>query len=236
MRDTWRETIDYKKHFNSDYIDWSHSKDFSKEFIDKLVLDVVFNLFDAYMDSRVRSKKASKWIENVMLKYFNENNNDNKDFESFWVDEEFVESKIYYFLEYLRGCVYEDGLLDGLIDIIKSNEDIIIYRAISVNQVWLDLFLNKENEEVHVGEYWSWSEDGAYPYFGDKDKKKHIVYMKCSVNKQDVDIYTTFYQNLSYSEEKEITLFPNTPLELLSITIDGEEVDLSNFKNKEIYA
>jgi hypothetical protein len=116
----------------------------------------------------------------------------------------------------------------------QTKQDIIIYREIDVNDVWLDLFLNKENEEVHLGEYWAYDESGVDTYWG--NGRDHRVSFVAKVKQIDINWLTTFEQNVTDPEECEINLFPNTPLELISITIDDEEVDLSNFKNKEIYA
>jgi hypothetical protein len=122
----------------------------------------------------------------------------------------------------------------SVIEEITQNKNIFIYRAIDVNKVWLDLFLNKEDDEVHLGKYWTYVEGVADTHWG--KNRPHFIKFECKINTQDIDIFNTLYQNVIECQEFEITLFPNTPLELLSITIDGKEVNLSNFKNKEIYA
>ena len=38
--------------------------------------------------------------------------------------------------------------------------------------------------------------------------------------------------NPSYEDEKEIRLFKNTPLKLISIKIDNEKMNISSIKNK----
>lgn len=213
LRDTWRETVDLstaqEKYFGVGYSD---------EIIEGVIYDVVEYL---------SLGKDKSWLENARFDFYDADGDGGGQY-AFWERENIHQ----FFLEYIKKYVM--GYIEGVLREIQNKEIIVIYRAITVNQVWLDLFLNKENDEVHLGKYWSWNQKGAIPYHG-KDKS-HLLKFKCNVLRENINLFNTFLQNVIEPFENEIQLFPNTPLELLSITIDGEEVDLSNFKNKEIYA
>jgi hypothetical protein len=218
LRDDWRESIELtplqKKYFGMGYSD---------EIIEDVLKDIAKHLVEQSDDSLL-----DNFMDGVRMCFYDDNHKD-EEWDVFWENGKYNIS----FLNHVEKIV--NDRCQDVIKIIKNNKFINIYRAIKVNQVWLDLFLNKENDEVHLGKYWTYIEGNTEPYWGG-NKKQHLIDFKCLVDTEYINLINTFFQNIVEYDEDEIQLFPNTPLELISITIDGKEVDLSNFKNKEIYA
>ncbi len=226
LRDTWKETIEHSiatkndKYFS---VEWSH--------------DLHTKIVSELLELVVSGKYETDWTDHKKEYYYNDSDNrydedgEEIDEDEFWQNEDNIDE----FREFMEDDIEET--LQDLYYVLSDNEEneqIDIYREIDVNQVWLDLFLNKENEEVHLGEYWAYDKDSTDNY--GVGGKKHTVIFHTRVSQTDINWWGTYWTNLLHPEECEINLFPNTPLELISITIDGKEVDLSNFKNKEIYA
>lgn len=229
LRDTWRETI-------SD-LDYSNKELELKYF------------------GKVYTRTLEKELINDLCEYFkNPNNGGYKNFlnnlkdDFYWnlVDgggmdyipkDEFYEVEEYNikFNQHLKLVIKEEvsGLSKVLLKSSKKGGLIDIYRQIDVDGGWLDEFLESD-EVLNLGEHWSFDIVGIGGYGA--NGLDHDVVFHTKVLQTDINIWRSFVQNVEYGEECEITLFPNTPLELVSITIDGEDVDLSNFKNKEIYA
>lgn len=226
LRDEWKGNlknstlIKNDKYFN---VKWSH----------KLHNDIISELKDL-----VKSGEFEKdWIslQKETYYYYSDDKYDEDGYEidedDFWGNVDNING----FERFVNGGVEQDLLeLYYFLSKYEKDEYLNIYRAIDVNQIWLDLFLNKQNQEVHLGEYWAYDKDMTDIYWG--GLKKHRVEFHTKVLQTDINWWGTYWANLLHPEEYEINLFPNTPLELISITIDDKEVDLSNFKNKEIYA
>jgi hypothetical protein len=171
------------------------------------------------------------WLEHQKEYFYDDNNDEDLDEEEFWED---GDNKL-HFDNFIKDTI--EDLLSGLYEFLEDGigeETLDVYRVIDVNQVWLDLFLNKENDEVHLGEYWAYDKNSAEAHGG--LGRKHRIRFHARVKQTDVNWVVTFRQNVVFQEECEINLYPNTPLELIGIEIDDKEVNLSNFKNKEIYA
>jgi hypothetical protein len=218
LRDNWRETVEDKDEF--------FGVEYSEQLGDKLIDHVHKYILNSDTDTS----------DDFAYEYMDANYDEDEyeTIEDFWEDEhkkwfegEFVRGKVEDVLEEFTYHLYLNFIHNG-------NDDILIHRLIDVNQVWLDLFLNKEKDEVHLGEFWAWGKDGADTYYG--NGRKHKVLFLAKVKGVDINWKETFVANFRRPEEKEINLYDSTPLELVSITIDGKKVDLSNFKNKEIYA
>ena len=226
LRDTWRETV-------KDSIATKNDKYFNLEWSHDLHTKIVSELIELIVTDKYETDWTTHKRENFY--YDSDGRYDEEDEEidedDFWENEDNQDG----FVEFLEDDVEET--LQELYYTLSDNEHnkkIDIYREIDVNQIWLDLFLNKENDEVHLGEYWAYDEESTDTYWA--GNKKHKVKFHAKVLQTDINWWDTYWANLLHPEECEINLFPNTPLELVSITIDGEDVDLSNFKNKEIYA
>jgi hypothetical protein len=229
LRDNWRESI----------------KD--KDYVNK-------NMEMKYF-GKVYTKILQEEILNDLCEYFkNPHNGGYKDFvrhlkgDFYWdlVDgggieyisqDEFYEVEEYNlkFNKHLKLVIQEEvsGLSEVLLKSSKRNIPIDIYRMIDVESDWLDEFLGS-GDILNLGEHWSFDIGGVGGYGA--NGLDHDVVFHAKVLQTDINLWRSFFQNVEYPEECEINLYPNTPLELISIEIDGQKVDLSNFKNKEIYA
>ena len=110
---------------------------------------------------------------------------------------------------------------------------IILYRAIDVDDNWLEHLKTKGK---HLGIYWSWDSDGAVAYWG-KGKKLEAV-IEIEIDEKYINWQETLAMNMSpdFSEEKEIRLFKNTPININRISINGKDVVISEIKDKTFYA
>jgi hypothetical protein len=144
------------------------------------------------------------------------------------VEAEF-ESKIY--------SVY--GSLKNVIDDGK----VVIYRAMNVREDYINYLLE---EGKHLGIYWTYDISGADIYAGSNDKvfQGHDnikIIIESEVEEKYVNWSDTIELNIDLDlgdQEKEIRLFKNTKLKILSITDSktGEELDISKIKDKIFYA
>ena len=121
--------------------------------------------------------------------------------------------------------------MENMYNAITNNGKITIYRAITVKDDWIE---HLKTQGKHLGIFWSWHKEGADPIWADESKPTDVV-ITARVNEEYVDWKETFELNIS-SDEDEIRLFKNTPLEIISITIEDEEVDLELLANKTFVA
>ena len=149
-------------------------------------------------------------------------------------ENEILESDEYY--EYIKDML--ELSLDEAKDSIryKINDEsgkIKLYRAMDVDENWLEHLKTKGK---HLGIYWSWDSEGAEAHWS-KGKKLDIV-METEIDEMYINWQETLTMNMhpSYSEEKEIRLFKNTPLNINRISINGKDVDISEIKDKTFYA
>lgn len=113
-------------------------------------------------------------------------------------------------------------------DIINPASGMIkIYRAMSVDKNWME---HLKTQGRRLGVYWSWDSDGAIAYGGDSKRDDAVI--ECEINERYVDWERTIYQNLVLNTEREITLLKNTRLNIISIEINGETIDISPLRNK----
>ncbi len=111
----------------------------------------------------------------------------------------------------------------------KTNK-IRIYRAISVNDNWIE---HLKTQGKRLGIYWSWDYGSAEPHWG-YGKINNIAIIEAEIHEMYIDWKTTLEMNTNpvFSHEKEIRLFKNTPIQIKSITINDEEIDISIFGDK----
>jgi hypothetical protein len=114
-------------------------------------------------------------------------------------------------------------------DLIDENDEITIWRAMTVNDEWLSKL---EKGNIRIGEFWSWSESGAEAHWS--EGHDNTVVLKAKIKEYYVDWKETFELNIhpNYYEEKEIRLFKNTPLRLEEVIFNDEEIDETIYKNK----
>jgi hypothetical protein len=134
------------------------------------------------------------------------------------------------FKEFAINWVTEriDDFKNEFEDLIDPTSGMIkIYRAMSVDKNWVE---HLKTQGRRLGIYWSWDIDGAINYSG--NEKSDEAEIECEINERYVDWERTIYQNIVLSTEKEITLLKNTRLNITSIKINGETIDISPLKNK----
>jgi len=170
--------------------------------------------------------KKEDCVDNYLDDYIERNNLNDDDRDEIEKSEEFE--------EYLKDILKEnfDEFYNNLY--FEKNGKIAIYRAMTVDDNWLN---HLKTQGKRLGIYWSWEYGSAETHWGDYDKK-NIVRIESEVNENHVNWDDTIYQNIhpNYSEEKEIRLFKNTPLTIISIEINDQNIDISDIKNKVFYA
>jgi len=150
-------------------------------------------------------------------------------------DENEIQDSVEYY-EYVKD-ILERGLEEAKDNIYyKINDEsgkIKLYRAMDVDENWMEHLKTKGK---HLGIYWSWDEDGAVAHWS-KGKKLDVI-METEIDEKYINWQETLTMNMhpSYSEEKEIRLFKNTPININRISINGKDVDISEIKNKTFYA
>ena len=118
-----------------------------------------------------------------------------------------------------------------------KNGMINVWRIISVKPDWLD-HLQKQGQRLGI--YWSYQKDAAEAHWGYKSKERpHYALIQVSVKEEHIDWISTVEANIrpdTGEEEKEITLFKNTPIKISAIWIDDEPQDISKIKDKTFKA
>lgn len=137
-----------------------------------------------------------------------------------------------YIKDMLERCLEEakDNIYYKIND---ESGKIKLYRAMDVDENWMEHLKTKGK---HLGIYWSWDSEGAEAHWS-KGKKLDII-METEIDEKYINWQETLTMNMhpSYSEEKEIRLFKNTPININRISINGKDVDISEIKDKTFYA
>tara|TARA_R110000796_G_scaffold58413_4_gene134879 strand:- start:30084 stop:30737 length:654 start_codon:yes stop_codon:yes gene_type:complete len=131
-----------------------------------------------------------------------------------WVFYE-VESKIENFIDDIQH--YIDG------------DTITIWREMTVDDKWIQ---SLPREAKRLGMYWSYEQDAAEAHWGGAGKR---IQLQTSINQSYVDWNQTILANIDPQigeDEKEITLFKNTPIKIEKLMIDNGSVDVSGLRNK----
>lgn len=146
------------------------------------------------------------------------------------IDEEEFSDWVKYELDYLAN-EFVDKTNNEL---IKSGR-IKIWRAMSVNQEWESRL---PSEAKHLGIYWSWDPEGAEPHWGHNTDLPFTTIMEAEVDETSVDWYPTIRLNIEpiSFEEKEIRLVKGSKINIISIKIDGKEIDLSEISGERFIA
>lgn len=190
------------------------------------------SFYDVKDSDILNDKIIKKFIDddfNGTLDYYIEINDLDEDDKN-----EIQESEEYY--EFVKD-ILERGLEEAKDNIYyKINDEsgkIKLYRAMDVDENWMEHLKTKGK---HLGIYWSWDSEGAEAHWS-KGKKLDII-METEIDEKYINWQETLTMNMlpSYSEEKEIRLFKNTPLNINRISINGKDVDISEIKDKTFYA
>lgn len=180
--------------------------------IDFITPEFVREYFEEYDES----------IEELILSnYANENNINIDDLK----DENFVETKEfkeYYNHELLYWADNAINMFKN--DVIQLDNTIPIWRELTVDKNWID-HLNSRGK--HLGIYWSWDKDAVEAHWGHNTKQKKKYVIESIINANHVDWKNTILLNMDPTlgkDEKEIRLYKNTPLEIVSLEIGGKNV------------
>lgn len=145
-------------------------------------------------------------------------------------DEDLVETP--EFFEYVQSELeskFEDVKYD--IGHITKGGWITIYRKMTVDPKWL----NNLKRNKHLGIFWSWDKHAAEAHWGSFGKGHREITLISRVKEIHIDWVDTFQLNISPStgeEEREIRLFKNTPIKLIAVWVEGENMDISEIEDK----
>ena len=145
-------------------------------------------------------------------------------------DDDIMESP--EFLEFIQ-MELEERFNEAKYDIERTikNGYITIYRSMTVKPKWFD----KLEKHKHLGIFWSWDKMSAEAHWGKFEKDYRTIKLVSKIKEKHVNWQDTFELNIDPTigyEEREIRLFKNTPIKLSAIIVKGEEVDISNIKEK----
>jgi glutaredoxin-related protein len=146
-------------------------------------------------------------------------------------DDEVIESEDFnLWLDYEIEILLEKAKerIDAHID---WDGNIDLWRIMMVDDNWFEHLKTQGNR---IGEFWSFEEHAAEPHWGYNIDKHNKAVIKSSVNEKHINWERTLILNSdpSSEEEKEISLFKNTPLKIEYLEINGEEVDITPIKDK----
>ena len=182
----------------------------SNEFIDKFYNDLIAGNLPDEIDNYIVNYKMENAYDDIYDEDDNEEIEKSKDFEN-W-------------LKYELEMKY-DEVSDRITDLIENNE-LILYRKMTVDNDWIEKLNN--NQVKRLGTYWSYEEDAAEAHWGYTNSKDELLLVG-KININYIDWAQTFSANLYLStgeEEKEITLFKNTPIEILEIYYKDEKIKI----------
>lgn len=198
---------------------------------------IINNTINEYFKSE--KDEIDRFIELYQYSIHNDDNEDNDSKLVIADDDEIRKSTEF------REFVYEElnqNLCDAMYGIEGKihNGKITIYRMMNVNQEWLE---NLSYSGKHLGVYWTWEKGSADAYWG-KNLPLTII-ISAEVPEQYINWDETLYANISpsYTVEREIKLFKNTPLQIKSIEqVKGKYylpitfIDLEEIQNKTFLA
>jgi hypothetical protein len=172
------------------------------------------------------------WTQNdfnrqlFMYSYAQENNlNPEEMDEDEWIQTEKAEKWIEYEIE----SRFYDTLNKFRYEIIDGPK-ISIWRKMTVPNNWLE-HLQKEGNRLGI--HWSWDPDEAEEHWG-YDESKDLVLIESVVNIDYINWSDTIRLNMdpTSEDEKEIRLFKNTPLQIISLQINEKDINIMSIKNK----
>lgn len=164
--------------------------------------------------------------ESLIYQYMHEEGISNEDD----VDDDEFTNWVKYELEYLA----EEFVSKIKREIVKDGK-IKIWRAMSINKEWESRL---SSQVKHLGIYWSWDQEGAEPHWGYNTELPFTTIMEAEVDETSVDWYPTIRLNVEpvSFEEKEIRLVKGAKINIISIKIDGNEIDLSEISGERFIA
>lgn len=146
--------------------------------------------------------------------------------------------------EYFEGWFHDelkmrfDDAMDKISSKIKPDNTIDIWRMMTVDDNWMSHLIQSGK---HLGIYWSWEENAAEAHWGSGGKQSVLI--QSLVNENYINWEDTIELNMNISlgdEEKEIRLFKNTPIKIIGVEINNEQIidtpEGNQIKNKTFYA
>ena len=153
--------------------------------------------------------------------YCGENDIDEDDFD----DQNMEESDDYKeFVKYELMYIVENAVRN-ITDEFNGDGTITVARVMTVEPRWLEMLPKKR---LHLGIYWSWDHSAAEAHWAESDRKI-TVKMYAVVQTKYIDWEQTLMANGHIhlgDMEREITLHKNTPIKLVGLEVDDEEMDL----------
>jgi len=194
-------------------------------------LDILFER--TISDIRLKKIITKGFIDNLdnytnhFLDYFKVYNNEYADMD----DGDIKELPAYkeYLQDELRNKF--DDAFEEIFNNIHQGK-ITLYRDMTVRKDWVEHLAKHPNSRI--GKYWSWDEaaaDAHWGTFGDK-----VASIVIEIPEKFIDWEETFQANLQIQEEKEITLFKNTPIKIKAILNKGKPEDISSIENNRYKA
>jgi len=113
-----------------------------------------------------------------------------------------------------------------------NGDMITIWREMTVTMEWVKALQTTGNR---LGKYWSYVENAAEAHWGSHRSSEVKVLFQTSVPEKYIDWNQTIEANIDPQigdDEKEITLFKNTPIKIEALWIDGKDMDITPIKDK----
>lgn len=185
------------------------------------------NLKDINIKQFIKEQNNKNFLGPFVASYMEEEHNEYFN----WDEDEDQMFEIIESSEFKQWIEYEleyqfDNLRDKFSNLIR-NSKITLYRAMTVVPNYIDLLTS--GKVKRVGEYYSYDFDGAESHWSDGNKDETIF--EININEEYVNWVETFRLNLEhdfYNEEKEIRLFKNTPVNIVNIWWNKEQLDKSS--------
>jgi hypothetical protein len=204
-----------------------------KIFENKLILEKSFydiNSDEIFTDDFIKKIMKEDFIRDEAEVYRDNKNisDDVKDLSKYPEFIEYIKQQLYdNYDKFCQDFEFETGWTD--------DKKLKIFREITVKDNYIE---HLKTSGKHLGKFWTYDEEFAEAYWGDFDKP-HVALLTACVDEEHIDWIETIRKNVhpDYHEEREITLFRNTPIKLLNIYINKEEVELDKeLLNKIFYA
>lgn len=182
-------------------------------------------LTDKYIKNYINDGSADQFLN----WYMEENDLEDQDETDVSETQEFfnfIKEELQRHLEEAKENIYDK--------IDYNSNKIKLYRKITVDDNWLN---HLKTQGKRLGIYWSWDSNATETHWGDYNKK-NVATIETEIHEKYVDWITTLEMNMnpSYSEEREIRLFKNTPIKIKALTINDEDVDISFLNDKTFLA
>lgn len=113
---------------------------------------------------------------------------------------------------------------------LNEDDTITIWREMTVSDEWISKLPTSGNR---LGMFWSYDKDSAEAHWGGGESKRVLI--QTSVKENYIDWNQTINANINLQlgeEEKEITLFKNTPIKIEALSVNGESIDVRPISDK----